>query len=371
MSPDLALLTLSRARLPDALLRHLLEQHPNPEVALAAAVHGAGLDLPAPSRAWLRRPDRRRLEADLAWLSGAGRRLVAWSDPDYPTLLRRSPGAPPLLFVRGDPTLLWSAQVGIVGSRRPSAGGRDHARRFARALAGAGWTVTSGLAQGVDTAAHEGALDVGRTVAVVGTGLDLAYPPENAALMARIGSVGAIVSEHPPGTDALPTHFPSRNRIIAGLSLGTLVVEAASRSGALITARLAAEAGREVFALPGSIGNPLARGCHRLIRDGAALVEGPEEIVTALAPLARRLAEMLRGQLGDGSAAPDSRSAVGQSPDDPDHSRLWSALGHDPTGMDVLAERTGLTVAALSSMLLLMELEGHVVNDHGRYARRP
>ncbi|TNJ33035.1 DNA-processing protein DprA [Arenimonas terrae] len=371
MSPDLALLTLSRARLPDALLRQLLDQHPDPAAALAAAGHGAGLDLPAASHAWLRQPDRQRLDADLAWLSRPGRRLLGWHDADYPALLRRSPAAPPLLFVDGDPALLWSAQVGIVGSRRPSAGGHDHARRFARALAGAGWTITSGLAQGIDRAAHEGALDTGRTIAVVGTGLDLAYPPGNAALMARVASNGAVVSEHPPGTGALSTHFPSRNRIIAGLSLGTLVVEAASRSGALITARLAAEAGREVFALPGSIDNPLARGCHRLIRDGAALVEGPEEVVAALAPLALRLAEMLRGQLGDCAATPVYRSADGQSPGDPDHSRLWSALGHDPTGMDVLAERTGLTVAALSSMLLIMELEGHVVNDHGRYARRP
>jgi DNA processing protein len=371
MSSDLALLTLSRARLPDALLRQLLEQHPEPEAALDAASRGAGFELSPASRDWLRRPDRRRLDADLAWLSLPGRHLVAWHDPDYPALLRRSPGPPALLFVAGDRGLLWSAQVGIVGSRRPSPGGRDHARRFARALAGAGWTITSGLAQGIDTAAHEGALDAGRTVAVVGTGPDVAYPEQNGGLMARIAETGAVVSEHPPGTGALPTHFPSRNRIIAGLSLGTLVVEAAMRSGALISARLAAEAGRDVFALPGSIGNPLARGCHRLIRDGAALVEAPDEILATLAPQATRLAEMLRGQLEEDPDPGLFRSAAGQSPHAPDHSRLWSALDHDPTGMDVLAQRTGLTVAALSSMLLIMELEGHVVNDHGRYARRP
>jgi DNA processing protein len=371
MPSDLALFTLSRAHLPNALLRRLLELHGNPEAALAAATHGAGMELSPVSRAWLRRPDRRRLDADLAWLAAPDSRILAWHDADYPALLRHCPNPPALLFVVGDPALLWSAQVGIVGSRRPSPGGREHARRFARALAGAGWTVTSGLAQGIDTAAHEGALDTGRTIAVVGTGPDLCYPEENAALMARIGAEGAVVSEHPPGTAALSTHFPSRNRIIAGLSLGTLVVEAAMRSGALISARLASEAGREVFALPGSIANPLARGCHRLIRDGASLVEGPEEVVAALAPLAARLAESLRAQLGPAAAPAVLRSGAGQSPPDPDHSRLWSALGHDPTGMDVLAERTGLTVAALSSMLLVMELEGHVVNDHGRYARRP
>lgn len=371
MHPDLALLTLGRSGLPDALLRQLLEQHPDPGSTLAAARHGAGLSLPADCRMRLRRPDGRRLDADLEWLAKPGHHVLGWQDPAYPALLRRSPGPPALLFVAGDSQLLWSAQLAIVGSRRPSAGGREHARRFARALAGAGWTITSGLAQGIDTAAHEGALDAGRTVAVVGTGLDLAYPDTNAGLMARIEAGGAVVSEHPPGTPALPTHFPSRNRIIAGLSLGTLVVEAAMRSGALISARLAAEAGREVFALPGSIDNPMIRGCHRLIRDGATLVETPGEVLEALAPQLACLAEGLRGQLSAPDPAAGVRSAGGQSPDDPDHSRLWSALGHDPTGMDVLAERTGLTVAALSSMLLVMELEGHVVNDHGRYARKP
>lgn len=371
MPSDLALFTLARAHLPQALLRQLLERHGDPEAALAAACHGAGMELSPVSRAWLRRPDRRQLDADLAWRSGPGRHVLGWHDAGYPALLRHCPAPPALLFVVGDPHLLWSAQVGIVGSRRPSPGGREHARRFARALAGAGWTVTSGLAQGIDTAAHEGALDTGRTVAVVGTGPDLCYPEENEALMARIGTMGAVVSEHPPGTAALATHFPSRNRIIAGLSLGTLVVEAAMRSGALISARLASEAGREVFALPGSIANPLARGCHRLIRDGASLVEGPEEVIATLAPLAVRLADSLRAPPRPAPTAPLPRSGAGQSPRDPDHSRLWSALGHDPTGMDALAERTGLTVAALSSMLLVMELEGHVVNDHGRYARRP
>jgi len=185
---------------------------------------------------------------------------------------------------------------------------------------------------------------------------------------------GAVVSEHPPGTGALRQHFPSRNRILVRLSLGTLVVEAALRSGALITARLAAEAGREVFALPGSLDNPLARGCHRLIRDGAALVESPEEVVDALAPVAAALAGLLRGRLAAPGAASSTASAgVGEGPppegDDP--KLLWSALGHDPTPLDVLAERTGLTVASLSSMLLAMELDGRVVNDHGRYARRP
>jgi DNA processing protein len=371
MKTDHALLILARAKLPDSLLRSLLEHHGDPSAALAAAIHGAGMALPDTSLAALRHPDPRQLKTDLAWVAEPQHRLLGWHDPDYPALLRRGPGPPAILFTAGEPALLWSPQIAVVGSRRPSAGGRDHARRFGRALATAGWTVTSGLAEGIDTAAHEAALAAGRTVAVVGTGLDVAYPAINASLMARIVAEGAVVSEHPPGTEALASHFPSRNRIIAGLSLGTLVVEAAQRSGALITARLASDAGREVFALPGSIDNPMARGCHRLIREGAALVEDPAEVVAALAPLAASLAEALRGRLSDRREAVAPRSGPGQPEGDPDHNRLWSVLGHDPTGMDALTERTGLTVAALSSMLLVMELEGHVVNDHGRYARRP
>lgn len=365
-----ALLTLVRARLPDALLRALLDAHPDPADALGAARHGAGMSLPAACLAALRQPDPTRLDADLDWLARPGCRLIDWNDPDYPALLRRTPAPPPVLFLAGDADLLWHPQVAIVGSRKPSAGGRERARQFGRAFAAAGWTVTSGMAEGIDTAAHEGALSAGRTVAVVGTGLDLAYPAANAGLMARIAAGGAVVSEHPPGTPALSTHFPSRNRIIAGLSLGTLVVEAAQRSGALISARLAAEAGREVFALPGSVDNPMARGCHRLIREGAALVESPQEVVSALGPLAANLAEALRGRLSGTPAALPPRSSGRQAGTGQDHNRLWSALGYDPTGMDVLVERTGLTVADLSSMLLLMELDGRVVADNGRYARR-
>ena len=369
-----ALLTLARARLPDAALRELLARHPEPRQALEAARHGALERLPGDTLARLRRPDRHRMEADLAWLARPGHRLVGWQDPDYPGLLRRSPGPPALLFLAGEATLAWSPQIAIVGSRHPSAGGADRARDFACAFAAAGWTVTSGLAAGIDTAAHAGALARGRTLAVVGTGLDRCYPPRNAPLADRIAAGGLLVSEHPPGTEALASHFPSRNRIIAGLSLGTLVVEAALRSGALITARQAAEAGREVFALPGSPDNPLARGCHRLIKDGAALVESPDEVVEALAPVARALAGMLRGHLATrATTAPDTGSAgVGEAPAEPAHdpNGLWSALGHDPTPLDVLVERTGLTVAALAPMLLAMELDGRVVNDHGRYARR-
>ena len=267
----------------------------------------------------------------------------------------------------GDPQWLWFPQLAIVGSRNPTDGGLANARDFARALAHSGLVITSGLADGIDAAAHAAALQAGvATVAVVATGPDLVYPARNRALAEAIAARGAIVSEYPPGTAAQRPHFPMRNRIIAGLSLGTLVVEAAQRSGALITAREAAEAGREVFALPGSIHNPMARGCHRLIREGAALVETAQEIIDALGPRAQELAAALRGRLQD--AAAGNAPARGEPEEDADYRRLRAALGHDPVPIDTLAERTGLTVATLSSMLILMELDGRVTVSHGRYA---
>lgn len=319
---------------------------------------------------------------------------LALHHPDYPDLLRRIPDPPKVLHVSGEAALLWHPGIAIVGSRGPTAGGRETAFEFARAFAASGLSVISGLAAGIDTAAHEGALSVGgHTIAVVATGVDIVFPSRNARLHARIASTGAVASEYPPGTRAHKGRFPRRNRIIAGLALGTVVIEAAYRSGALITARLAADAGREVFALPGSIHNPMARGCHRLIRQGATLVESPQEVIEALNPVAEGLAESLRERLTSRSEpegrvpfatntnAPEERrgralpaSAGSHSASnverDPDYQKLWRALGHDPTGMDALVSRTGLTAAALSSMLLLMELDGRVAVEHGRYSRK-
>jgi DNA processing protein len=357
-----------------------------PRRALLDACGGdAGAAVAAGTRAWRRhgldgeqaerlaRPDRGAIARSLAWLATPRHRAIGWTDPDYPALLRRIPAPPLVLFVAGDAALLWHPSVAVVGSRSPSAGGADNAFAFARAFAASGLAVASGMAAGIDAAAHAGALaGGGATIAVLGCGPDVAYPRSNAALHARIEAHGAIVSEHAPGTPAHRLHFPTRNRIIAGLSLGTLVVEAAMRSGALITARQAGDCGREVFALPGSIHNPKARGCHRLLRDGAALVEEPREVVLALGPVAASLAEALRGRLGDpantATAVPGGAALPG-SVADPDYQRLWQALGHDPTGMDALVSRTGLTAARLSSMLLLMELEGRVVSGHGTYTR--
>jgi len=258
-----------------------------------------------------------------------------------------------------------------VGARGASPAGLEHARRFARALALAGFTVTSGMADGIDGAAHAAALDAGcATVAVVGTGPDRVYPRKHHALAQRIAAQGAVVSEFPPGTAARADHFPRRNRLISGLALGTVVVEAGLQSGSLITARLAGEQGREVFALPGSIANPLARGCHRLIRDGARLVEEPAEVIEALAPAARALGVELAERL----ARPDAPSPArdGGWRDDPDYRRLLDALGHDPATLDELVRRSGLAAAALSSMLLMLELEGRVAGLPGnRYQCMP
>jgi DNA processing protein len=329
--------------------------------------HAAGVDRAALD--WIERPDAARLEADLAWLAQPGHRLLCCNEEDFPPQLETTPSPPAALFVAGDPGTLLAPQVAIVGARSASAQGLAHARDFARTLARAGLTITSGMADGIDGAAHAAALDCGApTVAVVGTGPDLVYPRKHRDLAGRIEQHGAIVSEFPPGTEARPDHFPRRNRLIAGLALGTLVVEAGLQSGSLITARLAAEAGREVFALPGSIHNPLAKGCHRLIRDGARLVETAAEVIEALGPAALAQGAGLRARLEATRTAPEHESPARTQ--DPDYASLLASLGDEPASLDELADRTGLAPAALSSMLLLLELEGVVAPAvNGRWQR--
>ncbi|TDR42517.1 DNA protecting protein DprA [Tahibacter aquaticus] len=320
--------------------------------------------------AWLRKPDPQRLAADQEWLAREGRQLLTFDADDYPALLREIGAAPPGLFVVGDAALLWLPQVAIVGARSATAGGLANARSFAQHLGAAGFAITSGLADGVDGAAHAAALDGGyATIAVMGTGPDRIYPRKHRALAARIAESGVLVSEFPPGVEARPDHFPRRNRLIAGLSLGVLVVEASIQSGSLITARLAGDQGREVFALPGSIHNPLARGCHQLIRQGARLVETSDEIVAELAPLAQALGERLRERLQPVAAA-TTVAAAGVAQRDPEYAAVLAALGHDPVSLDELAVRSGLGVATLSSMLLVLELDGEVSSvGGGRYQR--
>lgn len=336
------------------------------------------------AQAWLARPDEVQLAADLAWLAEPEHRLLRCTEADFPPQLEHIPQPPAVLFVVGDASLLLYPQVAIVGARGASAAGLAHARAFALALADAGFAITSGMADGIDGAAHTAALDAGaKTVAVVGTGADRVYPRKHHALARRIAAHGALISEFPPGTPARPDHFPRRNRIISGLALGTLVIEAGLRSGSLITARLAAEQGREVFALPGSIHNPLARGCHRLIRDGARLVETAAEIVETLAPAARMLGGELVARLNaavDGEAAGPARTVGGTAAafgclegcGGPVYRRLLAELGHAPATLDELVQRTGQSAAALSSMLLMLELEARVESLPGnRYQRLP
>ncbi len=373
-APDAAQAWLTLLRAPGlggARIGALIERFGSAEAALAAGPTGwRSVGLPGASIDWLKHGDPAAIAADLTWLAGPQHYLLTADGEDYPPLLARIPTAPAALFVVGAPETLWTAQVGIVGSRSPSSGGRDNTRTFSKALGEAGLCITSGLAEGVDAEAHQAALDVKAvTVAVMGTGPDRIYPASNRPLShAIVAAGGALVSEFPPGTGARREHFPRRNRIIAGLALGVVVIEAGLQSGALITARLASEAGREVFALPGSIHNPMARGCHRLIRDGAGLVESVQEVLDALAPAARELGSLLSARL---AATPAAAGTERHPSDDPLQQALWLALGHDPVGMDVLAQRTGLTVEVLSSMLLLMELEGRVAARHGRYVRQP
>ncbi len=342
----------------------LIERFGSPQGVLDAAPEALReLGLKPPAISALGRPDRAWIDAVLRWATRPDAHLLTLDDPRYPPLLRQIADPPTLLYVRGEPGLLADPQVAIVGSRNPSAAGREITREFARRLAACGLIITSGLATGVDGEAHGAALETGKTIAVLGTGPDRVYPAGHRDLARRIAGQGALVSEFAPGEGPLAHHFPRRNRLIAGLSLGTLVTEAALRSGSLITARQAGEQGREVFAVPGSIRNPLARGCHALIREGAVLVEEPAEVLAALAPQLRgqlaALAPVLHGGGADGTAWPD-----------PDYRRLIEALGFDPVAPDELIRCTGLSAAAVSSMLLVLELAGHVSScPGGRYCR--
>jgi DNA processing protein len=295
-----------------------------------------------------------------AWLAAGGQRAVlTLGDPDYPPELLQMADPPLMLYVMGQISVLQHPRrLAIVGSRNPTPQGEAHARQFAKALGQAGVCVVSGLALGVDGAAHEGALDAGApTIAVVGTGLDRVYPKRHLGLARRIAESGVILSEYALGTPPLPPHFPQRNRIIAGLSQGTLVVEAAVQSGSLITARLAAEQGREVFAIPGSIHSPQSRGCHALIRQGAKLVESAQDILEDL----RFQVSVTTPQADDPASPPDAS---------PLHASLLEAMGFDPIGLDALQARTGLDTPTLQAQLLELELAGEVCRLPGGLLQR-
>ncbi len=355
---DAAWLLLVRApRLGPKCVGEILDRFSHPADLLAAShEQQAACGLNRSALEYLQSPDWERIRLDLEWLKQPANHLLPVTDPRYPTLLRDIADPPAALFVHGDPEHLSQLQLAIVGSRNPTTSGRESAHEFARYLASAGLTITSGLAAGIDGAAHSGALAADcPTIAVVGTGLDRVYPAEHRELAHRIAGQGALVSEFPLGTQPIPGNFPRRNRIISGMSLGTLVVEATQRSGSLITARLAGEQGREVFAIPGSIHNPQARGCHALIRQGAKLVETAADVLEELGPIAHSIPATT-----EESAAPDAKSTL-----DADYQTLLDYLDFAPTSIDALVTRSGLTVETVSSMLLLLELQGYVSSAAG------
>jgi DNA processing protein len=332
----------------------LLERFESPESAMAAG-RKAWLDagLPDPSIRYLEAPDWRAVDQDIAWLDQKNRFCLTCRDAAYPPLLNQIADPPPILFVEGDPQSLSHRHLALVGSRNPTAQGMRIAQEFAAALAGAHFGIVSGLALGIDAAGHEGALaSGGTTIAVAGSGLDRIYPIQHRALAQRIVcSGGALVSEFPPGTSPKAGHFPRRNRVISGLALGTLVVEAAAKSGSLITARFALEQNREVFAVPGSIQNPLARGCNDLIKQGAKLVQTVQDVLDefAVSPAADRLVMTNR-----------TDSAL-------DHtcSGLLKYIAYDPTSVDTLVSTTGIPAESIASQLLMLELDGYIAAAPG------
>lgn len=316
------------------------------QLSLIAAVTTGGSN-PAVPDSWQR------------WLDTPGNLLIPAGSSMYPQALAEIPGHPAALWASGRrPELLQGPQLAVVGSRSPTANGRNIAESFSRELSLAGLTVTSGLARGIDAASHHGALQgIAGTVAVLGSGIDAIYPTANRKLGASIAADGVIVSEYPPGTPVRTWQFPRRNRIIAALSLGTLVIEATRRSGSLITARLAAEYGREVFAVPGSIHNPLSKGCHKLLRSGAALAEDIDDILVEIAPRLRAVTT--------GSTTVCSAVDIPELPE-----VLSRSLDFAPVDFDSLVKSTGLTAAELSSMLLQLEIQGKIeALPGGRYCR--
>jgi DNA processing protein len=287
------------------------------------------------------------IDYDLEWLEQQNNGVLTFNDTNYPLQLKEIADPPPILFVRGNPDLLSLPQIAIVGSRNPSALGKETAFSFARTLSLYGFVITSGLALGIDGASHRGALNAkGYTVAVAGTGLDRVYPARHKELATEIVNTGVMISEFPPGTTAKANHFPRRNRIISGLCQGLLVVEAAKQSGSLITARMALEQNREVFAIPGSIHNPLARGCNALIREGAKLVETTQDILEELNQYYQQDEKLL--------------PLTTQSTLDLEQQTLLNRVMFSPTSIDHLVENTGESVEAISSMLLILELQGYL-----------
>ena len=363
-----ALLALHRtSHLSDSMLRRLLGAVATPQQIFSLGsteLNSLEIDMPAQralaalAATGCKSP---RLEQDWQMLQQQGIQLLPVNAYHYPELLKEVCDPPPLLYVKGDPALLNRPQLAMVGSRHSSCQGGENAFLFARQLAAAGFVVTSGLALGIDTHSHRGALAAdGRTVAVLGTGVDVVYPSRNRGLFDQLIDQGAIVSEFPLGTPPARYHFPKRNRLISGMSLGVLVVEAALKSGSLITARCALEQGREVFAIPGSIHSSVSRGCHQLIQHGAKLVETTEDVL-----------EELKGWLPEPGNDKQRLEPLNVKPAalDVKEAALMKLLGYDPASFDVLQQRSGWPVSELIVVLTRLETKGLVENVAGRYLR--
>lgn len=376
--------------------RQLLSALGLPHHALAAGAPTLARHLPRELALQLAEPPSAEvatgIESAMQMLTLPGHQLITLADPHYPATLFDCGDPPLILFVRGDVALLQRPSIAVVGARSATPGGCDDARAFARYLAERGWAIVSGLARGIDAAAHEGALQAGpqggRTIAVLAGGFDAIYPPRHAGLAEQIATHGALVTEYPPGTPAQPFRFPDRNRLVAALSRGVLVVEAAAQSGSLITARLALEYGREVFAIPGSIHAPLSRGCHALIRQGAKLVEQGRDIEEELqrsGPVPQPGAghsTAMQPELPGWLAARDTGSRTAAGPrtskrpvnrmlKDPVITRVLDALGYDPADTDTLCRRSGLEFSRVAAALTELELNSIVQRlDDGRYQRR-
>ena len=332
-------------------IRGMLRQFGLPQ-AILARKHTELAVFAAPAALEAMRSDavQRAVAHALEWLAQPGNRLITLADESYPGMLLEIPDPPPVLYARGRAELLQRPALAIVGSRNATAQGTANAESFARSLSDAGLTIVSGLALGIDGAAHRGGLaGAASTIAVLGTGLDVVYPRRNAELAAEIAGRGLLISEFALGSGAVAHNFPRRNRLISGLAQGCLVVEAALSSGSLITARAAADQGREVFAVPGSIHSPLSKGCHALIKSGAKLVESAEDVLAELA-----------GFRASGYASTTTQTSAAASAPSPAASGLLEHMGHDPVDVDSLCTRAGMSAEQVSSELLRLELAGRV-----------
>jgi DNA processing protein len=356
---------LVRAR---QLLDHLsdIRQITNP------AAFPKTLQLPAQALSYLKTANNDQLRQELNWLEKAGNHLLTWDDPLYPPQLKLIPDPPLLLFVKGDLNALLLPQLAVVGSRNATRSGLENARTFSQALAQQGLVITSGLAAGIDAAAHQGALDGGgQTVAVMGTGINSIYPKQNQQLAKNIVSQGAVISELPFNMPPHAGNFPRRNRIIAGLSLGTLVVEAARKSGTAITARLSMEGNRPVMAIPGSIHNPMSRGCHQLIKQGASLVESAQDILDELSPHISMLSDQLTSQLQQLDQTALEKTSQTPHIGLTDTQRLiFDQIDFNPIAFDDIVKLTELDSAVISADLLIMELSGLIEKLPGAQYQR-